>query len=40
MSISALSCGWSLAGNHHGAMWGSFMVTTSWSLASQLRSPR
>ena len=40
MSTSALSRGWSLAGNHHGAMCGWFMVTTSWSLASQLRSPR
>ena len=36
----ALSRGWSLAGNHHGAMCGSFMVTTSRSSASQLLSPR
>ncbi len=40
MSTSALSSGWSLAGNHHGAMCGWFIATTSWSLASQLCSPR
>ena len=39
MSNDALSRGWSLAGNHHTAMCGSFMVTTSEVLASQLRSP-
>ena len=35
----ALSLGWSLPGNHHGAMCGWFIATTSRSLASQLRSP-
>ena len=40
MSTRALSSGWSLDGNHQGAMCGWFMATTSWSLASQLRSPR
>ena len=40
MSKDALSSGWSLAGNHHGAMCGSFMVTTSSRSASQLRSSR
>jgi hypothetical protein len=39
-SMVALSRGWSLAGNHHGAMCGSFIVTTSRSSASQLRWPR
>ena len=39
MSNDALSRGWSLAGNHQVAMCGSFMVTTSVSLASQLLSP-
>ena len=39
MSNDALSRGWSLAGNHQAAMCGSFMVTTSLSLASQLLSP-
>ena len=39
MSNDALSRGWSLAGNHQVAMCGSFMVTTSESLASQLLSP-
>ena len=39
MSNDALSRGWSLAGNHQAAMCGSFMVTTSSGLASQLRSP-
>ena len=39
MSISALSAGWSLEGNHHGAMWGWFIATTSWRSASQLLSP-
>ena len=38
-STRALSRGWSLAGNHHAAMCGSFIVTTSWRLASQFRSP-
>jgi hypothetical protein len=38
-STIALSCGWSLLGNHHGAMCGSFIVTTSRLLASQLLSP-
>ena len=40
MSISALSVGWSLAGNHHGAMWGSSIVTTSCSSACHLLSSR
>ena len=40
MSTRALSSGWSLDGNHHGAMCGWFMVTTSCSFASQLLSPR
>ena len=39
-SIVALSRGWSLAGNHHGAMCGSFIVTTSRASASQFLSPR
>ena len=39
MSISALSSGWSFAGNHQGAMCGWFIATTSSSLASQLWSP-
>ena len=39
MSNEALSRGWSLAGNHQVAMCGSFMVTTSSLLASQLRWP-
>ena len=39
MSNDALSRGWSLAGNHQVAMCGSFMATTSVSLASQLLSP-
>ena len=39
MSNDALSRGWSLAGNHQVAMCGSFMVTTSAVLASQLLSP-
>ena len=39
-SIRALSDGWSLAGNHHGAMCGSSTVTTSCSSACQLLSPR
>jgi len=36
MAISALSVGWSLAGNHQGDMCGSSMVTTSCSSACQL----
>ena len=32
MSTSALSRGWSLAGNHQGAMCGSFIATTSLSV--------
>ena len=39
MSNDALSRGWSLAGNHQAAMCGSFMVTTSSRVASQLLSP-
>jgi hypothetical protein len=39
MSKSALSIGWSLAGNHHGAMCGWFIATASWSSASQFASP-
>ena len=39
MANFALSCGWSLLGNHHGAMCGWFIATTSERSASQLRSP-
>jgi hypothetical protein len=38
-SKAALSRGWSLAGNHHGAMCGSLVAIASWSLSIQGNSP-
>ncbi len=39
IDIRALSSGWSLLGNHHGAMCGSLTASASWELATQLLSP-
>ncbi len=39
MSKRALSCGWSLTGNHHGAMCGSFIASASSGSAKNGRSP-